>query len=161
MSIEDDIAFLERVPTLTLIGREALRVIAISLEHYSVARGQALFREGDPADCAYVVHRGSFAITRADPALARRPGQAVQVGPTALLGEMALLTDTKRPATATALEDAEVMRIPRMVFLRTLEGYPDAARRLTRELSAQLGTTLAELDKVRQRLEAIDGEPRP
>ena len=31
MSIEDDIAFLERVPTLALMGREALRVSAIEI----------------------------------------------------------------------------------------------------------------------------------
>lgn len=161
MSIEDDIAFLERVPTLTLIGREALRVIAISVERYAVPRGQALFREGDPGDCAYVVVNGSFSVTRGDDKAARRPGQAARVGSTALLGEMALLTETKRPATATALEDAEVLRIPRMVFLRTLESYPEAASRLTRELTAQINATLAELDKVRRRLEAIDGEPRP
>lgn len=161
MSIEDDIAFLERVPTLALIGREALRVIAISVEHYSVARGQALFREGDVADCAYVVQNGIFAISREDSELARRPGQTVRVGPTALLGEMALLTDTRRPATAVALEEAEVLRIPRTVFLRTLESYPEAARRLTKQLSAQITATLAELDQVRQRLEAIDGERRP
>lgn len=161
MSIEDDIAFLERVPTLALIGREALRVIAISVEHFSVGRGQALFREGDAADCAYVVQSGTFAISREDSELARRPGQTVRVGPTALLGEMALLTDTRRPASAVALEESEVLRIPRTVFLRTLESYPEAARRLTKQLSAQITATLAELDKVRQRLEAIDGERRP
>ena len=161
MSIEDDIAFLERVPTLALIGREALRVIAISVERYAVPRGQALFREGDAADCAYVVVHGTFSVTRGNDEAARRPGQATRVGSTALLGEMALLTDTKRPATATALEDAEVLRLPRMVFLRTLESYPEAAHRLTRELTAQINATLAELEKVRRRLEAIDEEPRP
>ncbi|QFR33911.1 cyclic nucleotide-binding domain-containing protein [Ancylobacter sp. TS-1] len=159
MSIEDDIAFLERVPTLALIGREALRVIAISVEHFTVGQGETLFREGEAADCAYVVLYGAFAVSRDDPQLARRPGQAARVGPPGLLGEMALLTDTRRPANATALTASEVLRIPRNVFLRTLESYPDAARRLTHELSAQISATLVELDRVRQRLDAIDGGP--
>lgn len=158
MSIEDDIAFLERVPTLALMGREALRVIAISVEHFTLTRGQALFHEGEPADCAYVVRSGTFLIAPEDPDLATRPGNSARVGEGALIGEMALLTETRRPATATALEPGEVLRIPRNVFLRTLESYPDAARELTRRLSERVSATLADLDRVRARLEAIDGE---
>lgn len=161
MSIEDDIAFLERVPTLALIGREALRVIAISVEHFSVSSGETLFREGEVADCAYVVRAGAFTVGRDDPRLARRAGQATRVGPPGLLGEMALLTETRRPATATAITAAQVLRVPRNVFLRTLESYPDAARRLTQELSAQISATLVELDRVRERLDAIDGGALP
>lgn len=161
MSIEDDIAFLERVPTLALMGREALRVIAISVEHFALARGQVLFHEGEPADCAYVVQDGSLAVAPDDPHLAARPGQSARVGEGALIGEMALLTETRRPATATALEPTEVLRIPRNVFLRTLESYPDAARELTQRLSERVAATLADLDRVRERLEAIEDVRRP
>ncbi|WP_371348274.1 cyclic nucleotide-binding domain-containing protein [Ancylobacter sp. IITR112] len=156
MSIEDDIAFLERVPTLALMGREALRVIAISVEHYTLTRGQTLFHEGEAADCAYVVQEGSLRVAPEDPQLAMRPGHSARAGEGALIGEMALLTETRRPATATALEPAEVLRIPRNVFLRTLESYPDAARELTRRLSERVSATLADLERVRERLEAIE-----
>ena len=161
MSIEDDIAFLERVPTLALMGREALRVIAISVDHFTLARGQALFHEGEPADCAYVVQQGSLRVAPEDPQLAMRPGQSIRAGEGALIGEMALLTETRRPATATALEAAEVLRIPRNMFLRTLESYPDAARELTRRLSERVSATLADLERVRERLEAIEDVRRP
>ncbi|HKA71130.1 MAG TPA: cyclic nucleotide-binding protein, partial [Xanthobacteraceae bacterium] len=33
MSIDDDIAFLERVGTLSLLGHEALRIVAIGAEN--------------------------------------------------------------------------------------------------------------------------------
>lgn len=161
MSIEDDIAFLERVPTLALLGREALRVIAISVENFAVGRGQVLFHEGEVADCAYVVRSGAFAVAPNDPDRAARPGNTAQAGEGALIGEMALLTDTRRPATATALEPSQVLRIPRNVFLRTLESYPEAAHQLTRRLSDRIAATLTELDSVRERLEAIDGGRRP
>jgi len=161
MSIEDDIAFLERVPTLALMGREALRVIAISVDHFTLARGQILFHEGEPADCAYVVQQGSLRVAPEDPQLAMRPGQSIRAGEGALIGEMALLTETRRPATATALEPAEVLRIPRNMFLRTLESYPDAARELTRRLSERVSATLADLERVRERLEAIEDVRRP
>jgi len=160
MSIEDDIALLDRVPMFRLLGADALRVIAISSDTRPLAKGEILFREGQFAEAAYVVATGRVRLTREDPALARRPGQSAEAGPGSLLGEMALITETKRPATATALEDSTVMRIPRVIFLRTIEGYPDAALRVGRALSDRLRDTLGELDGVRARIEAIDA-PRP
>ena len=52
------------------------------------------------------------------------------VGRGTLIGELALLTETARPVTATAREPSTVLRIPRTLFLKMLEGYPDAAREL-------------------------------
>ncbi len=62
MSIEDDIAFLERVPTLRLLGRTALRILAIGAESRYVHGGEALFHAGDPADGGYVIQEGSFEL---------------------------------------------------------------------------------------------------
>ena len=39
MSIEDDVALLERVPTLRLLGNAALRMLAIGSEQRDFARG--------------------------------------------------------------------------------------------------------------------------
>ena len=60
MSIEDDIAFLESVPALALLGRDALRIIAIGAESRYVHDGAVLFFEGEAADAAFVVQEGSF-----------------------------------------------------------------------------------------------------
>ena len=60
MTIEDDIAFLERVPALALLGRDALRILAIGSESRYVHEGNTLFGEGEDADGAYVVQEGSF-----------------------------------------------------------------------------------------------------
>jgi CRP-like cAMP-binding protein len=46
------------------------------------------------------------------------------------VGELALLTDTVRPATAIAKGQTVVIRISRSSFRKMLEGYPDAARKL-------------------------------
>ena len=46
MTLEDDIAFLDRIPTLHLLGKEALRLLAISVETIKLARGDILFEEG-------------------------------------------------------------------------------------------------------------------
>ena len=47
MSIEDDVALLERVPTLRLLGDTALRMLAIGSEQRDFERGETLFNAGD------------------------------------------------------------------------------------------------------------------
>jgi len=45
MAIDDDITFLERVPTLSLLGRQALRILAIGSENRYIHEGISLFGE--------------------------------------------------------------------------------------------------------------------
>ncbi|MGY3449116.1 cyclic nucleotide-binding domain-containing protein [Bradyrhizobium sp. USDA 4353] len=128
MSIEDDIALLERVPTLRLLGSDSLRMIAIGSEPRNIQNGETLFREGDTADCGYVVQRGKLRISD-------EVGAEIVATPTMLIGELALLVEMRRPATATALEYSTVVRISRSLFQRVLESDAMAARRLRDEFA--------------------------
>lgn len=146
MSIEDDISFLERVPTLSLLGREALRILAIGAESRYVHDGDVLFREGEVADAGYVVQEGAFTLASGNARIGIAP---TTVGPGALIGELALLTETVRPATATATEPSSVIRIPRKLFLKMLEGYPDAAGRLREVIALRATQAMHEIANVR------------
>src|SRR5580704_14779777 len=128
MSIEDDVALLERVPTLRLLGTTALRMLAIGSERRNVARGDVLFNAGDDADAGFIVQRGAFRIEDG-------AGAEVIAGTGALIGELALITAMQRPSTATALEHASVIRVARSLFQRVLESDPAAARRLRDEFA--------------------------
>ena len=46
MTIEDDIAFLERVPALAILGRDALRILAIGSESRYVHEGVCVVQRG-------------------------------------------------------------------------------------------------------------------
>jgi CRP-like cAMP-binding protein len=152
MSIDDDIRLLEQVSTLSLLGRESMRILAIGSESRYVHGGDLLFRQGEVADGGYVVQEGSFRLA-ADGASA----EGVTVGPGTLIGELALLIETKRPVTATACEPSTVMRIPRTLFLRMLEGYPDAAQRLRDDILARNAQAIREMRKVRGKLGGAEG----
>lgn len=128
MSIEDDVALLERVPTLRLLGMAALRMLAIGSEQRDVARDDALFNAGDDADAGFVVQRGAFRIEDGG-------GAAIVAGPGALIGELALITAMQRPSSAIALEHSSVIRVARSLFQRVLESDPAAARRLRDEFA--------------------------
>jgi CRP-like cAMP-binding protein len=152
MTIEDDIAFFERVPTLGLLGRDALRILAIGAESRYVHGGEALFGVGDEADAGYVIQEGSFSLSSGQ-ADEREP---LVVGRGALIGELALITETKRPATATALEPSTVLRIPRGLFLKMLDGYPSAAERLREILATRSNQSTADIYNVRGILDDHD-----
>ena len=67
MSIEDDITFFEGVPTLRMLGRTALRILAIGAESRYVHDGEQLFKADDATDCGYVVQEGSFTLKAEQP----------------------------------------------------------------------------------------------
>lgn len=143
MTIEDDIAFLQRVPALAVLGRDALRILAIGTENRYVHEGVTLFAEGDEADGAYVVQEGSFNL------VARESGASTAVGPGALIGEVALISETRRPVSAVAREPSSVVRIPRQLFLKMLESDADAAVRMRDALAARVNQTANEFARVR------------
>ena len=154
MSIENDIAFFERVPTLRLLGREALRVLAIGAESRYLDDGEVLFHAGDAADSGYIIQEGSF-ILKPD-AAAAADGPEIRATPGMLLGELALLAETVRPATAIAREPSAVIRLTRNIFLRMLESYPEAAVKLREQLVARSTQATKEIANVRARLDTSE-----
>jgi CRP-like cAMP-binding protein len=150
MTIEDDIAFLERVPSFAILGRDALRILAIGAESRYVHVGEVLFTVGDPADAGYVIQDGSFTL-KTDNTESSAAEMTVTRG--ALLGELALLTETTRPVTATAAEPSTVIRVPRSLFLKMLEGFPDAAGRLREYIATRTNQAAADMITVRTTLD--------
>jgi len=149
VSIEDDISFIERVPTLRMLGRTALRILAIGAESRYVHEGERLFSAGDATDCGYVIQEGSFRLETESKSI----GEVI-AGPGTLLGELALICETKRPATATAREPSTVIRISRSLFLKMLEGYPEAADILRNQIASRAQHALSEMGDIRALLDA-------
>jgi len=145
MALEDDIEFLDRIPTLHLLGKDALRILAISVETIRLGRGDILFEEGQPAEGGFVIVQGSIVLQQAgdtagDSAVTARRGS--------LIGETAMIVETVRPSTAIALESSILYRIPRVVFVRILEGEPQAATALRRLIAARVSRIVGDLDLV-------------
>jgi len=104
-----------------------------------------LFTVGDPADAGFVIQDGSFTLTT-DNAESNVAEMTVTRG--ALLGELALLTETTRPVTATAAEPSTVIRVTRSLFLKMLEGFPDAARQLRDHIAARTNQAAKDMTDV-------------
>ena len=138
MSIEDDVALLERVYTLRLLGGTALRMLAIGSEQRNFARGGVLFHAGDEADAGFIVQHGAFRLEDGS-------GAEIIAGPGALIGELALIVAMPRPSTATALENSSVIRVARSLFQRVLESDPAAARRLRDEFALRTSQVASDI----------------
>jgi CRP-like cAMP-binding protein len=149
MSLDDDIAFFERVPTFAVLGKQALRILAIGAETRRLSSGAVLFYAGELADGGYVVQEGSLLLEPGTPS----DGKEASFGPGTLVGELALLTDMVCPATATAKEPTVVIRISRSLFKKMLEGYPAAAEKLRDIMAARLNAWERELATVRTEME--------
>jgi CRP-like cAMP-binding protein len=152
MSLEDDIAFFEQVPTFAVLGKQALRILAIGAETKRLQSGAVLFYAGELADGGYVVQEGSLLLEPGTPA----EGKEFVAGRGALVGELALLTDMVSQATAIANEPTVVIRISRSLFKKMLEGYPAAAEKLRDIMVARLNAWERELGTVRMAMKKED-----
>ena len=152
MSLDDDMALLARQPLLSLMERDALRLLAFAAESRTLRAGDVLFRAGEASDGAVLVVSGALALATVDDG---RPANDI-VGPGALVGELALFTSVPRQATAIAREPTQVMRLPRSVMRRVLGESPASAEAIAAAIGDRLRGFVGELAAVQKALSALD-----
>ncbi len=90
-------------------------------------QGHVLFREGDAADTAYIIESGTIAITT------EQKGEQQllsELGPGEILGEMALIDDKNRTATATCASACRLKVIHRDTLVQRIEAADPIIRHL-------------------------------
>jgi CRP-like cAMP-binding protein len=152
MALEDDMALLSRVALFRDMDRDALRLLAFSSELRNLRTGDTLFRKDDISEYSFVVASGTVALMDNDIVLS-------VLGPGTLIGEMALFTETRRPATAVAREPSTLLRLSRQIFRRTLEEYPETALRIAAIMRLRVKRLSVELATVKGRIRKIDTKP--
>jgi CRP-like cAMP-binding protein len=149
LALNDDIALLSIVPLFADIDDDKLRLVAFGAEKRRLVRGQQLFREGAPADCAYAVAAGRLALTRTTAAGGTET--IATVGRGTLLSELAMISLVERKFTATAEVETEVIRITRPLFHRMLEEYPDVAALVDQRIRDNLNAMIQRVGKLAPR----------
>ena len=108
-----------------------------ALQHTAKIRrfppGETIFRAGEPGDGFYLVESGRVTISATVGEHESRSLANIVAGE--FFGEMALLDDAPRSATAIADEETRAYFIGREEFLRLLEQRPRLAMNLIREFS--------------------------
>jgi CRP-like cAMP-binding protein len=148
MALEDDVRVLSHVGLFEGFAQEQLRLLAFGAETTALPAERKLYREDDEADCAYVVVRGRIVLYREADGPSRPVGYA-EAG--SILGELALIADTRRLTSASAAADSEVLRLHRKMFRRMLEEYPDLAAQLHERIAADLQALVKRIEALAPR----------
>ena len=124
--------------TFGALSDAARKFVSEALEPVSIPGGAVLIREGDPADCLYLVAAGRLRVTTTDAEGNDHP--LAEIGRGDLVGEMAIITDRPRSATVYALRDTHLLRLSTDAFTKLSAKHPESVR--------ALGTTV--VDKLMQ-----------
>ena len=100
----------------------------------AVKEGTLIFQEGDKADGLFVIKRGQVGIRLGNRTLA-------ELSANSIFGEMALIDDAPRSATAVAMTDVELVPISEKQFLFLVSQTPFFALKVMRVLARRLRTT--------------------
>lgn len=145
MSVETELLILKRLALFRCMPDEQLRLVAFGAERSRLREGRELFRENQPADCAYVVLNGQIDLYRTDTDGSMPVVRTVMPG--AMIGELALISKIKRPVSAVAATESEVLRISRSIFRRILDEYPQTASRLYNHISGDFRKMVEKLNR--------------
>jgi len=108
-----------RYGSLDELGRDLVRFVRGEAVFPKVefAAGQAIVRQGEAGDAAYIIEQGRCEVVK------EVDGQAIpvcQIGPGEVFGETAILADTPRTATVVALEPTVAFKVAREVLEQEL-----------------------------------------
>ncbi len=116
-------------------------------------RGTVLFREGDPGGEMYVVQRGKVAISARVGAVEKL---LTTLGQGEFFGEMSILNAAPRSATATCVEDCQLL----VVDARTFEAMVRASSEIAVRMIQKLAARLADADRQIENLLLRDARAR-
>lgn len=114
----------------------ALSSFKDSFERLVLRSGELIFSEGDIGEHAYVIETGEVRISRTRDGAQELTLAHLSRGD--LFGELALLDDQPRAASASALVDSELMTLDRASFESQLHNHPERARRLFKVFASRM-----------------------
>ena len=109
-------------------------MLASKLRPLRFARGDTLFRVGDPGDSLYVSLQGDIGL--------RIPGgtrRLASFAPGIIVGEMGMLSRGVRSAAAVAESDVVAVKLEGNDFEELTRQHPELGAKLLRNISLQLG----------------------
>jgi small-conductance mechanosensitive channel len=130
-----------------LLGAVEVREAARLMRHVQYTRGEAIFRQGDPGDAAFVLVGGTL-TGRIEFPDAAQP-HTFELGSGALAGEMSLVTGLPRTATLTAATEVELLEISSPAFQRLLSLRDDIPQRLSELVAQRAAANAASYEKLK------------
>jgi CRP-like cAMP-binding protein len=129
---------------------EGLRLLWEASDQRRLRAGEVLFQQGQLADCGYLVLSGSILLSTTP----FTQDEVVSTG--GFIGEMALLIEQRRGATAISRAETRVLRVSASAYKKIAKMFPEAAHKAGLEMQFRLDQMMQKIDAVRQQLVDID-----
>lgn len=127
-------ATLSQHPLFADVDGPTLARLAENFERRSFRAGEVVTREGDPADCFFLVESGRVKVSKS--------ADVVELGPGAHFGELGMLLEAPRTATVSAATDCEVLVLSVAALDAALVDAPYPAAMFLRALAISLADRL-------------------
>ena len=148
--IFDRILLLKNSTIFSEVSVEDLQVVAQALDTEFYVKGDRIFDIKEQGDRMYMIHTGKIGISTSANPEARE--FVATLGPGEFFGEMNLLDDLPRSATAHVLEDTELFSIERRKLRNLVINYPELSFGILKSLSMRLRKTNELLNEAREKL---------
>lgn len=129
-------AFLADVPLFRGAPERALEIAAASVRRRAYEAGVTVFQEGDKGEALYILESGQVKLSKID--LGGHEKTLVILQPPEFFGEMALLGESARSATALTLTDVTAYLLFNDDFRKLLGDYPAISLNVTTTLASRL-----------------------
>lgn len=150
MDVFQEAEMLRNVPLFSGLSASELKLLAFTGRVLRFEPGETLMRQGDRAECAFVILEGEVEILGE---ASGTPFLIATQGKNALIGEMGIICDAPRSATVRARQPVSALRISGDVFLRLACENPQRALYVMRQLSARLAHEIAAIGTLRDELQ--------
>lgn len=143
----ETVNFFRNVPIFHGLSSGQLARVMLAMQHRNYRAGEILFEEGQVGKAVFIIKTGQVELTRNS---ASGPRSLGMLGPGQMFGEMALLEQMQRTASATIVEDGEIYLLYTATLETLMRQNPHIGVKLLRNmaimLSALLRKTNRELD---------------
>ena len=149
LSIMETILFLKRIPIFSNIHGEGLKRIADIAQEKVYEAGKVVFLENEMGDVLYIIKKGSVQIYKV---LGSGDSKTLAVlHEQAFFGEMSLLDDAPRSASARAMEDSTLLAIDKESFKEVVNEYPEIAFEIFKVFSQRLREANKEIQSLSEK----------
>ncbi len=129
------------------LGTAEIALVKDKLSRRVYAKGETVFREGDPGQQLFVIAKGEASV-RIRPAGATRDIRLVTFAPGTVFGEVALLDTEVRSASVEADAELVCYVLEQEVFQQLAQSHPAVAVTLLRNLGRELSNRLRRANRV-------------
>jgi len=142
---EDLVTILKRIPLFSDVNRRGLKKLEKIIHRRSYRRHETIFRQHELGLGMYIIRSGSVDIVQERPDGTEHPLAHLEHGD--FFGEIALLTESPRSASAVATEPTELIGLFRPDLLGLIERDPRLGIKIILPLSQLLAERLRQTDE--------------